>query len=287
MKVWRTLAETLYILESASSRCDPCQRIRIRAKQFWVLFKFDDIFCNKWVFLSVSRPLKRIFFHLCKKWVSSLYTLLWYIDRSLVPHIEHVSIIFDGANIVSEVWSKQMRDTFVEGRGLVCTWIPNQFLIDPGACYEKQFMVFGKLCNVSILWTGRVFQNFLGRCERYPHLLQNTFKTFLISHPHGAMTLCLTINVKAMNDTVGPESDVPSALVFGNVPQLQGKGIGAILCFCLAKRSKVAEVGIKKCILKWTDYGWFVRWDFKSSNQHSAHASLKVGSLREEKTRFK
>lgn len=48
--------------------------------------------------------------------------------------------------------------------------------------------------------------------------MRQTYRKVLSAHPKADPTLALAVYVKALNDTLGPEGNVPSALVFGYFP---------------------------------------------------------------------
>lgn len=63
--------------------------------------------------------------------------------------------------------------------------------------------------------------NALGIGERYHQPLRYTFRKLKLAYPGMSDSTRLAMALKAMNDTLGPEGLVPSALVFGEYPSLR------------------------------------------------------------------
>ena len=62
---------------------------------------------------------------------------------------------------------------------------------------------------------------FLGIGERYHDPLRKTFLKIREDHPSLQRDVLLAISTKAINDTLGPEGIVPSALMFGEFPSIR------------------------------------------------------------------
>ena len=75
--------------------------------------------------------------------------------------------------------------------------------------------------DVNIRRTGIEAHSSLGIGERYHSPLRNTYTKLKTDHPKATRSLLLRMAIKAMNDTLGPEGIVPSALVFGEFPSIR------------------------------------------------------------------
>eukprot|EP00171_Calliarthron_tuberculosum_P023357 IDg23357t1 len=98
--------------------------------------------------------------------------------------------------------------------------MPNRTLVDERSAFGKSeaFVSVASLSNVQVESTGIESHNSHSICERYHQPLRNTFRKLRIGHPKAPKKLLLQLSVKSMNDTLGPEGLVPSALVFGEYP---------------------------------------------------------------------
>lgn len=84
------------------------------------------------------------------------------------------------------------------------------------------FLAVARGASIDIGKSGIEAHSSLGIGERYHQPLRNTFRKAKISMAtHIPNSSILAMSVKAMNDTLGPEGFVPSALVFGVYPSTQ------------------------------------------------------------------
>ncbi len=63
-------------------------------------------------------------------------------------------------------------------------------------------------------------QSSLGIGERYHEPLRTNFRKMRIFYPDADKKVLLSLAVKAMKDTLGPEGLVSSSLIFGELPQI-------------------------------------------------------------------
>ncbi len=83
--------------------------------------------------------------------------------------------------------------------------------------------------------------NSLGVGERYHQALRDTYGKLKFDHPSLQRQVLLALAVKAINDTLGPEGVVLSALVFGEFPCLLSFGGPVVPRASLAKRALAAQ----------------------------------------------
>lgn len=108
--------------------------------------------------------------------------------------------------------------------------------------------------------------NSLGLREHIHQPLCNTCK-ITKTHTHVPKELRLATDIKAMNDTLGPEGFAPSALVFGEYPQIRAPEIGNLSRPDLAERAKIAgEARKKRCQVRWPALDLDVRYGIKFLN---------------------
>lgn len=88
--------------------------------------------------------------------------------------------------------------------------------------------------------------NLLDLGERFNQPRGNTFRKITITRAHVPEELRLAMAVEAMNETLGPEGFVPSALVFGERPLFWAPRIGNLPRPDLAESAKIAEEARKQ-----------------------------------------
>ncbi len=101
-------------------------------------------------------------------------------------------------------------------------------MLDEGSQFRKLFAELSALYDVELGRSGIQSHNSLGIGERYHKPLRDTYRKLKLGHPTMQRQLFLALAIKEMNDTLGPEGFVPSALVFGAFPSLRtfsGPGI--------------------------------------------------------------
>lgn len=103
------------------------------------------------------------------------------------------------------------------------------------------FFDLAALVNVEVSKTGIDAHSTLGLCERYNQPLRRIYLNNMVERLTTDPHLALVFSVKAINDIIGPERFVPSALVFGEYPgpftRLETPGNRSVL----AERSHVAQ----------------------------------------------
>lgn len=191
-------AETLRILHDIGSRCDPCQRVCNAPLRFRVSFGSDSARFNERIFMDIV-----------------------YINNYPILHIVDEGTRYSAAvrllnQSTSHIWTMIIRCW-----AGIYTGMPNRIIVDQGTCFGPSFVRLAEMSGVKVEHTGTESHNSLGIGERYHQPLRNTLRKMFITHPKADFDTALALATKALNDTLGPEGLVPSALVFGDLPRLQ------------------------------------------------------------------
>lgn len=193
-----TTPETLKILEDITRRCDPCQRIQPAPVRFRVSLGAEEIRFNEELLMDIM-----------------------YIGSDPVLHIVDSATRFSAARFLPDVTTMTVWSKFVECWISIYTGMPNRIRVDRGTCFGDNFFSIARRANIDIGRSGVEAHSSLGVGERYHKPLRDTFRKAKIAIPSATNDLILSLSVKAMNDTLGPEGFVPSALVFGEYPSTQ------------------------------------------------------------------
>jgi len=92
--------------------------------------------------------------------------------------------------------------------------------VDQGSNFGPLFANIAANCKVPVNHTEIQSHNSLGVGERYHEPVRTTFRKLKLDFPQEKVQVLLDLAVKGMNDTLGPEGLVRSALVFGSMPSL-------------------------------------------------------------------
>ena len=185
-------AGTLQTLQDISRRCDPCQRIHTALTRFRVAFGAEHVRFNERIMLDVM-----------------------YVDGKPVLHIVDEITKFRAAKFLPDVSTKNIWRTLLEIWVMIYTGLPNRMIVDQGSAFGGLFVDLAALGNVEVERTGVEAHSSLGLGERYHQPLRPTYRKIMAQHPSTEPKLALACSVKAMNDIIGPEGLVLSALVFG------------------------------------------------------------------------
>ena len=130
------------------------------------------------------------------------------------------------------------------------TSLPNRILTDQGSQFGDVFINIAAASDVKVDRTGVEAHSSLGLGERFHQPLRNTYRKRVVEHPNSDKTLALLLAVKSMNDTLGPEGLVPSALMFGEYPQAYAKSEIKGERFTLSGRAELATTARKEMELQ-------------------------------------
>ena len=129
---------------------------------------------------------------------------------------------------------------------MIYTGLPNRILVDQGSNLGDLFINLGEISNVEVQRTGIEAHSSLGLGERYHHPLRHTYRKILCENPKVEPRQALAASVKAMNDTLGPEGLVPSALVFGEYPKAYTRSETPPPRSTLVERASIAKSARKE-----------------------------------------
>lgn len=187
--------ETRKILENITKRCDPCQRIQNAPHRFRVSFGTPDARFNERIMVDVMT-----------------------IDGKKVLHVVDEGTRFSAARFLDDESTATVWKTLIECWVAIYTGLPNRIIVDQGSNFGPSFIHMAHLRGINVENTGIESHNSLGIGERYHQPLRQTYRKILVEHSNADPSLALALSVKALNDTLGPEGHVPSALVFGEFP---------------------------------------------------------------------
>ena len=93
-------------------------------------------------------------------------------------------------------------------------------MVDEGSQFRNTFAELTAIHDVQLEKSGIQSHNSLGIGERHHKPLRDTYRKLKFDHPKMQRQVLVALAIKAVNDTLGPEGIVPSALVFGEFPSL-------------------------------------------------------------------
>lgn len=91
---------------------------------------------------------------------------------------------------------------------------PNTYIVDPASYFRHPFADISDICSVKFHSNGGEANSSLNIGERLHQPLHQTSRKLSINHSMIAAKLLLILAVKALNDTIGSDAVVPSALFF-------------------------------------------------------------------------
>lgn len=100
------------------------------------------------------------------------------------------------------------------------TVLQNRILVEKGTNFGNALIHLALAANMEVHPTGIEAHSGLWVGERYHGPLRATWRECKKENPQIDDNLSLKLSSKAMNDTVGPEGRMPSALVFGEYPRV-------------------------------------------------------------------
>ena len=139
-------------------------------------------------------------------------------------------------------------------------------LVDQGSALGPLFISIGAMSNVDVQRTGIGAHSSLEIGERYHLPLWQTYRKKMTAHPTSELDVILALSVKEMNNTLGPEGLVPTALVFGEYPPVHTKSETPNPRGVLASRAEIsntarqemekimAEIRVKRALQHATPY---------------------------------
>lgn len=113
------------------------------------------------------------------------------------------------------IWQK-----ILECWAIIYSGLPSKILADQGSAFGSKFNHLVKLADVEVSRTGIEAYSSLGTGERYNEPIRTIIRKIMAVNPKTNKNLTLACAIKSLNDTLGPKALVPSALVFGEFPQV-------------------------------------------------------------------
>ena len=164
-----------------------------------------------------------------------------YLDGRPVLHLVDESTRFSAAGFLSKMTTDSVWDLIAMSWSSIYTGLRNTMVVDEGSQFRKVFTELATIHDVNVEKTDIESHNSLGTGERYHKPLRDTYLKLKIDHPTMQRQILLALYIKAMNDTLGPEGIVPSALVFGEFPSLRSLSGPIVPRLNLAERAQAAE----------------------------------------------
>ena len=195
--------ETSKILEQIAAQCRTCQYHSPRPTTFKATVPGGIVF-NRQVILDLM-------------WIASK-PVLHLIDADT----RDSAATFLGGESTEDVWNAFLTcwvSTYVS--------FPDSVKADHGSLFTSaKWNKHADNSGMAVEITPVESSNSMGVCERYHDALRRIYMKIPRDHPAASMELKLSLATKAMNDTCGPDSLVPSLLVFGTLLRIATGDIG-------------------------------------------------------------
>lgn len=122
---------------------------------------------------------------------------------------------FRAARFLPDVSTDSIWKSMFDCWACIYTSLPNRILTGQETQFGEKFINLACIADVEVNRIGIEAHASLSLGERYREPLRPTFRKIKSSQPGIDKLIALVCSVKAMNDSLGPEGLVPSALVFG------------------------------------------------------------------------
>ena len=189
--------ETRSLLDEVSKTCHACQTYSSRPITFQVRFP-DRVVFNHEVRLD-----------------------LCYIDSQPVLHIVDVGTNFNAATFLKSEDTSTIWNAFLSIWACMYIGYPECMLTDQGSVFvSREWSSSCESASIHLRHTGTESHNSLGAGETYHAMLRRMYNKVTMDYPRISRDLRLALSVKAVNDTAGPDGNVPSLLVFGVLPKI-------------------------------------------------------------------
>ena len=194
----RTSPEVLRALKQISSTCDLCQRRSRAPHRFRVALPDADVVFNRTVCLD-----------------------LMYLENTPVLHVVDKDTKFSAAAFLEKETADATWNTFMSIWVCVYIGFPDSMATDQGPQFKSQrWNTLLLLAGIKHFQSGVQSHNALGVGERYHSFLRDIYRKVQLQHPGIGRSHCLSLSLKAMNDTAGYHGLVPTLLVFGAMPRI-------------------------------------------------------------------
>lgn len=146
--------------------------------------------------------------------------LLWLEGRPLLHNL-CTQDSFQGASVLISKSTEHIWTAFSECWATLYKGYPTVICMDQEAFITSdQFRKLGRTSGITIQLSGIEFHISLGAGERYHLLLRTTFSVVHPALPQVHSYAALSMTMKGMNETMGPECFIPTILVFGSLRSL-------------------------------------------------------------------
>ena len=193
----KTSLEVLRTLKRISSTCDLCQRRSRAPHRFRVSLPDADVVFNRILCLD-----------------------LMYLETPVL-HVVDKDTKFSAAAFLRKETADATWNTFMNI--WVCVYIGffDAMATDQGPQFKSQlWKTLLLLAGIQHFQSGVQSHNALGVGERYHAFLRDIYSKVRLQHPGIEKSHCLSLSLKAMNDTAGYHGLVPTLLVFGAMPRI-------------------------------------------------------------------
>ena len=146
---------------------------------------------------------------------------IMYLGHNPVFHIADQPKKFSIDKFLPSISSNDICQTFFKCWSSTYNGLLSLMMIDQGRKLgqSKAFYEMATIYNVTLKKTGVEVHNTLGLSWRYHQTLRNTYHKLLESYLSQDKSLLLQLAVKDVNDILGSEGLLPSALLFGKCSQ--------------------------------------------------------------------
>ena len=189
--------ETKSFIQEISDTCKTCQKFAPKALSFQIRETNNVTFNHR-----------------------LLIDLMW-LHGKPVLHIVDEGTNFSAAKFLPGEDAKTIWSTFLKTWSHIYIGFPDQILTDQGKVFKSEY--WKSACanaRIDLRHSGTKSHNSLGKGETYHAFLRRIYNKAKSEHPDVADDLVLSMSVKAMNDTAGPQGLVPTLLVFGVLPRI-------------------------------------------------------------------
>lgn len=205
--------DTLKVLQYLFARCEPCQRIKNDQYRFRVSMGTEDVRFNQRFYMDIIS-----------------------LDGIPVLHLVDEATHFSSARSRKNTW-----ENIIDCWSIVYTGLTHTFIVDPRSRFRDTFDYIAAFSNVYVNQAGVEAHSRMNLGEGLHQPLRLTYRKLRLDHPKISIQLLLIIAVKALNDTIGPDGVVSSALVFGDYPSLRSFEKPRMLNPTLAERALFAQ----------------------------------------------
>ncbi|CDF36525.1 unnamed protein product [Chondrus crispus] len=194
----KTSPEVLRTLKRISSTCDLCQRRSRAPHRFRVSLPDADVVFNRTLCLD-----------------------LMYLDNTPVLHVVDKETKFSAAAFLGKETAEATWNTFMNIWVCVYIGFPDATATDQQPQFKlERWKTLLLLAGIKHFQSGVQSYNALGVGERYHAFLRDIYRKVRLEHPGIERSHCLSLSLKAMNDTAGYHGLVPTLLAFGAMQRI-------------------------------------------------------------------